>query len=249
LTHGHVWPDWLKNILPTTSTHHEAITGYFATFEPEAPGPPKTKEQRQGPARARKPRNTCKKCNSGWMSGIEDDAIAVATPLIKGDDFQLTSEGQQTLASFLCLITMRLQFLGPMRPIPAEDRIFLKEHLEPPPIWAVWIAKYTGKEPDEHWSRFCALQVVSQDDSTPADKMGPHYCNTQTTTLVMGKLCAHLFSSTVQPILGYDGVRLTRIWPRSGFDLNTKFLPAIDDNAVVALHETLAANSIPVRRA
>jgi hypothetical protein len=77
--------------------------------------------------------------------------------------------------------------------------------------------------------------------------MSPDYCNTQCTTLVIGKLCVHLFSSTVQPVLGYDGVRLSRIWPRSGFNLNTAFLPTIADDAAIALHETLAANRKPLR--
>jgi hypothetical protein len=112
LTKGHVWPNWLKNILPTTSPHHEITAGYFNTFELEVLGLPKTKEEKQGPARSRKPRNTCQSCNSGWMSIIENDAIAFATPLIKGDDFQLTDEGQRRLAAFFCLITMRLQSLS-----------------------------------------------------------------------------------------------------------------------------------------
>ena len=248
LSKGHVWPDWLKNILPTTATHHEVTTGYFATFEPEVPGPPKTIEEKHGPARSRKPRNTCKKCNSGWMSGIENAAIRFAPPLIKGEDFQLTEEAQRTLAAFFCLITMRLQFLGAMRPIPAWDRLYLKEHLEPPPLWFVWIAEYIGEKPDDHWSRFCGLQVVSPNDSTPADKIGTDYCNTQCTTLVIGKLCVHLFSSTVDPVLGYEGIRLSQIWPRSGFALNTAFLPTIADDRVIALHESVAANSVPLRR-
>ncbi len=247
VTKGHVWPDWLKKILPTTASHHEITTGYFATFEPEVLGLPKTKEEKQGPARSRKPRNTCAKCNSEWMSGVETAAIPFATPLIKGDDFQLNGEGQHILAAFFSLIAMRLQFLGDMRPIPAWDRLYLKEHLEPPPLWGIWIAKYIGEKPDDHWSRFCGLQVVFPDDLPPADKMGADYCNTQCTTLVINKLCAYLFSSTVQPVIGIEGIRLTRIWPPSGFSLNTAFLPTIGDDAVIALHETLAANSKPLR--
>ncbi|OIQ73474.1 hypothetical protein GALL_448880 [mine drainage metagenome] len=77
--------------------------------------------------------------------------------------------------------------------------------------------------------------------------MGADYCNTQCTTLVIGKLCAHLFSSTVQPVLGYEGISLTRIWPPSGFGLSTAFLPTISDDEVVTLRESLAANSKPLR--
>ena len=41
LTKGHVWPDWLNNILPRTATRHEEVVGEFSTFTPEVPGPPK----------------------------------------------------------------------------------------------------------------------------------------------------------------------------------------------------------------
>jgi hypothetical protein len=250
LTKGHVWPDWLNRIMPYTATHHEETTGYFSTFEPEVPGPPQTKRERQGHARSRKPRNTCLKCNGGWMNGIEDAAIPVASPLILGDnDFHLADHGQRLLAAFLCLISMRMQFLGSMRPIPQSDRRYLKDHHQPPPLWVIWIARFDGEKPDDHWSRFCGLQVVSEFESTPADKIGVEYCNTQCTTMVIGKLCAHLFSSTVSPVLGYDGIRLTKIWPPSGYDINTRFLPGIDDEHVVWLHEALARESKPLPRA
>jgi hypothetical protein len=183
------------------------------------------------------------------MSGIEGAAVQVATPLILGNSFQLTHQNQQLLAAFLCLISMRLQFLGSMRPIPQSDRLYLKQNLHPPPLWMIWIARFAGEKADDHWSRFCGLQVVSQFDSTPPDKIGVEYCNTHCTTLVIGKLCAHLFSSTVSPVHGYEGIQLTRIWPPSGYDINTEFLPAVDGEQVIWLHEALARESKPLPRA
>ena len=244
LTHGHVWPDWLNNILPYTATHHEETTGIFSTFVPEVPGPEKRVRMRQGHARSRKPRNTCGKCNSGWMSQIEDEVIPVATSLINGELFQLDEISQRKLAAFLCLISMRLEFLGRMRAIPPSDRLYLREHHVPPVMWTIWITKYGGKRPDEHWSRYCGMQV----GSTPADKVGPDYCNTQVTTLVIGQLCAHLFSSTETPILGYEGVRLARIWPLTGLGINTQFLPSLNDSEVISLHEAFARESVPISR-
>ncbi len=244
LTHGHVWPGWLNNILPTTATHHDQITGIFTTFTPEVPGPPKTIKQRQGHARSRKPRNTCKKCNSEWMSTIEDEAIPYATPLIGGQTFVLNDGGQRSLAAFFCLISMRLEFLGSLRAIPPTDRLYLKEYREPPPMWCVWIAKYGGDKPDDHWSRYIGMQV----GSTPAEKVGPEHCNMQVTTMVVGQLCAHLYSSTVSPLLGYEGIRLTRIWPLTGLSIDARFLPVLDDATVVALQEALARESKPMMR-
>jgi hypothetical protein len=244
LTKGHVWPDWLNNILPYTASHHEQTTGLFSTFVPEVPGPEKSVKVRQGHARSRKPRNTCGKCNSGWMSGIENDVIPAATQLIKGETFRFGESNQRQLAAFLCLISMRLEFLGIMRAIPAIDRHYLKDHLEPPVMWTIWVAAYAGAKPDEHWSRYCAMQV----GSTPADIVGPEHCNTQVTTLVIGKLCAHLYSSTETPVLGYEGIQLTRIWPTSGLSIDTRFLPPLTDEDVVSLHEAFARESVPISK-
>jgi len=179
------------------------------------------------------------------MSRIENNAISVGTKLIKGDEFLLDTEGQRKLAAFLCLMAMRLEFLGRMRAIPPSDRVFLKDHGEPPGLWTIWIAGYRGENADEHWSRYCGMQI----GSTPAEKVGPDYCNTQVTTMVIGKLCAHLFSSTETPILGYEGIRLMRVWPLTDLDMNTRFLPTIPENAILWLHEALARESTPISKA
>jgi hypothetical protein len=176
------------------------------------------------------------------MSIIEDEAIPVASSLIKGETFLLDEDSQHKLAAFLCLISMRLQFLGRMHAIPAVDRLYLKENGCPPALWAIWLARYAGEKPDEHWSRFLGMQL----GSTPTDKVGPDHCNTQVTTLVIGKLCAHLFSSTETPVLGYEGIRLTRIWPPTGLGIGTEFIPPVTDKAIIWLHEALARESKPL---
>jgi hypothetical protein len=245
VTKGHVWPDWLNNVLPYTATHHEQATGIFSTFTPDVPGPPKSFRQRQGHARSRKPRNTCGKCNGGWMSRIESDVIPIATPLILGRQCRVTEEGQRKPAAFLCLVSMRTEYLGELRAIPPEDRRYLMEHFEPPALWFVWIARYAGNKPDEHWSRYCGMQLCSE-GTGPVSEVGPEHCNTQVTTMVLGKLCTHVFSSTETPVLGYEGIRMTRIWPQSGFVIDTRFLPTWDDAAVLWLHEALARESTPL---
>jgi hypothetical protein len=178
------------------------------------------------------------------MSSLESEVIPIATPLITGKDFQLDEVSQRKLAAFLCLISMRLEFLGEMRAIPPNDRLYLREYSVPPAMWTIWITKYVGEKPEDNWSRYTGMQV----GSVPTNKVGPEHCNTQVTTMVMGTLCAHLFSSTETPILGYEGVRLTRIWPLSGLGINTRHLPALDDKQVLWLHEAFARESVPITK-
>lgn len=238
VTHGHVWPDWLNKILPRTATHHEEINGELLTFTPDIPVLPKSKTLREGQTRSRKPRNTCGRCNGGWMSGIEDASIPFAAPLIQGDSVVLTPHAQQVLASFLCLIVMRLEFLGKARVIPMQERLLLKQTLIPPHNWKIWVARFTGN-PDDHASHRCSIQLSTGDNLPPPDRVGLDYCNAQTTTIVLGNLCAHLFSS-VEPIMdGYEGISLTRLWPLTGLSIQSDFIPTIDGTTLVWLQEAL----------
>jgi hypothetical protein len=43
------------------------------------------------------------------------------------------------------------------------------------------------------------------------------------------------------PFIEYDGARLAKIWPLTGYDINTQFLPTISDKGVLSLAEALPA--------
>lgn len=244
LTKGHVWPKWIGKVLPVTASHHDLVVGKWETFTSTLPGPEYSVEERQGSARARKPRNTCKDCNGGWMSNIEGAAIKPLTPLIHGIDIPVRMAEQRAIAALLCLINMRLEFLGAFRAIPASDRRELRKTSLPPSGWCIWLARFTGEKGEELVSRYCGMMAG---ELTPPKDIGPEHCNTQATTLVIGKICAHLFRSTFVPFIEYDGARLTKIWPLTGFDIQSQFMPTISNAGVVSLAETLAraANETP----
>jgi hypothetical protein len=251
LTKSHIWPEWLQRYLPNLPATHLQITGEFNTFEPKRKPQLAQRRVRQGHASTRKPRNTCLKCNRDWMRNIEESAMAPIIPLIQGAREQsalpstmLNASGQRALAAFLCLITIRLEFTNPeTQAATPSDREWLMEKLEPPPFWQIWIAEYTGRDPGEHWCRHSGLQLVS----SPDEVMGSYKCDTQVTTLVIGKLCAHTFSSTTMPTFeGYEGARLCRIWPLSGWDIDCRYLPTINDRSVLSLAEALAREIPPV---
>jgi hypothetical protein len=179
LTKSHVWPSWLNPILPPTSTHHEHEIGRFYTFISAVKGPAHSKQIRQGHARSRKPRNTCLRCNSGWMSGIESIAKHATVPLIQDSQLLLTTFAQRWVATLLCLITIRFAFLtGDMNPVSPEERDWLRYYREPSRHWHIWIGRFDGDNPDSHWARSYAAQL----ESAPTDKVGPEYCNAQVTS-------------------------------------------------------------------
>ena len=179
------------------------------------------------------------------MSVIEGLARPSGARLLLGEPQLLDLIQQDIIASLLTLITMRLEFLGDMRAIPDQERNRLRLNRVPSADWKIWIAEFHGDDGDQHWSRTYAAQM----DSKPTDKVGPEYCNVRVTTLVLGKLCAHLFYSPIIDFQGYEGVELAQIWPRQSGYIDTSGLPLRTGKEVLFLHEAFARESRPMPQA
>jgi hypothetical protein len=241
LTKGHIWPDSFGKIIPSDARYHEQKIDGFVTFESDIPGPPKWERVGTGPLQKRPPRNTCAKCNTGWMSKIEEAALPAIKPLLVGERTFLDLSSQQKLASVLTLISMRVELIAyGMRSIPKSEKDELRKNPLPTPNWRIWIARHAGKDLKDFRFRFTAMQVAS-DKSTLM--RGPEHCNTHITSLIAGQLYVHVFFSTVWPEFpGYPDVSLIKLWPPSGFDIDTGLLPSFSDEAEIRLHETISRN-------
>jgi hypothetical protein len=137
---------------------------------------------------------------------------------------------------------MRLEFLGTMRAVTQSDRDWLRQHLWPNDHWKIWITWFCGQRLDDHFAKYYAAQLGHPD---PPVNVGAQYCNVQVVTLVLGELCAHSIYSPIIDLdtFGYENVPLVSVWPPSRFDLDTERMPALDDKAVLWLHETFARES------
>lgn len=239
LTHGHIWPEWIGESMPFEDKQHIQIIGHTYTFTPRMKTPRAQRIVKQGHGTSRKPRNTCRDCNGGWMSRIEGAAKPVALSLMQGRPILLGIAEQMLLASLLCLITVRNEFSALAAiAVPAEERAWLRTQLTPPwKNWKIWIARYVGARLNEHWVLHYPMHI----DSEPGAETGPHKTNTQTTTLVIGQLCAHVFSSTIigEDFPGYEGINLCQIWPPSQFGIEWRSVPAYGEPALFALAEAL----------
>lgn len=236
LTKSHIWPEWAEAILPQTATHHQQIVGEFLTFKPIAKGPEYFQKVKQGHVGTRKPRNTCQTCNSGWMRLIEENTMPFLDSLLLAKPYSVGLAEQQMLAALLCLVSMRLEVSwrdGP-KAIPQSDLKWLMENPEPPTNWKIWIGKYVGSQAIDQ--QHTPMQIASSPDVT----IGVEYCNTQVTSLVVGQFYAHLFSSTVwKDFPGYEGIDLVQLWPLKHRIIPVQSLPAIFEQEVIPLHETI----------
>jgi hypothetical protein len=236
LSKGHIWPECFGEILPSDAKYHEEKVGYFNTFETTVPGPEKFKRVGTGPLQKRRPRNTCIKCNGGWMSILEKASLPVVRPLVLGESSLLDTRGMNLLAPMLALVSLRVELTAKsMRAVPQSEIKNLMENGRPSANWRIWIARHSG--PMDCAYRYTAMQIESE----PTAKFGPEYCNTQVTTLFVDQLYAHLLFSTTWPnFQGYEGVSLTQIWPANDLYIRTEFLPLMTEQDGVLLHEAIS---------
>ena len=133
LTKSHVWPEWTEAILPATATHHEQVIGEFATFIPKVGGPPQFQEAKRRVMSERGNRVIRAKNAMASGCGISKKQLCHLFPiLLLGRPCLLDTIRQRLLASFLCLVSMRVEFGSRgMRTIPAADRQWLMTRGEP----------------------------------------------------------------------------------------------------------------------
>jgi hypothetical protein len=183
-TKGHVWPKWMLKVLPNKANQRINVQGFYRTFQP---APTKTtplnRVLRQGRGGTQKTRNTCLKCNGGWMSVIEGNAKPTLERLIKGEYFQLSANEQQKIAALISLVTMRGEFLDRRLAIPASDRKWIEENGTPPAGWKIWISWFVGVRGAEFWYNRSTVQLADKDTPPPG---GPPSYNTQASTFVLG---------------------------------------------------------------
>src|SRR5262249_39501881 len=123
---------------------------------------------------------------------------------------------------------------------PDADVDHLRTKLEPPPSWRIWITRFAGIA-DGYYSAHTAMQRAAL-----GGPVGIGRCNEQVSTFVVGRLCAHLFSSVSSMEFDrYEGIEQTRIWPASGFDIISDFIPQITLDQVDELHEAVAKAGYP----
>lgn len=233
LTKQHIWPKWLKEINQPEVTSHTQVLANTDHRNPAAPTP--EVRRRQGHSGTRTARKVCKTCNNGWIERLEERVRGPVTKLMQGEPITLDLDTQRLLAAWLTLVTMMVEFtdLGTLASTP-ESYAYLYQIGEPPPGWKVWMAKYSGDAPGDHVVRHLGLQLTPFPDVS----VKAYKCDTQVTTFVIERLCAHTFCST--QFSGTEGddyvlIDLPQIWPPTGSAIDWASTRQLTDSGVVSL--------------
>jgi hypothetical protein len=216
LTKEHIWPKWLNPYLPKNVVNHEI---YFETIFPDRSK--HETEIRSGSVQSGRVRRVCLSCNTGWMSDLQEETKPILLPLILGEDSTLTHKSQSTLSAWIAMLTMVAEFLdktGTRIAISRNDRMFLKTNLAAPPSMKIWIGYYKRDKWLGVWAH-ATFPIRSEENAPQRSELGVDFPNTQTTTIVIGKLYAHILSSDIarivrrQEIVGNRRQLLYRIHP------------------------------------
>ena len=235
LTKGHIWPDWIDKSLGSTAAGHLQENGVFYTLDTELPKTPFSLTDRQGSAGQRKPRNTCLACNGGWMSKIEDAAKRATESLMLGSSVLLSPLDTMNIATLLCIIAVRMEFIGEERAVSQKERDYLRLNKFPSQSWRVWLANFNGPDPKELYSRKYGLAF----SPLPGDAINPEECNVYVSTHIVGKLCAHVVYCPVSDFGGYDrSLALCQVWPLPRFYVDSSAISVL--NGYDELHEAIA---------
>jgi hypothetical protein len=91
------------------------------------------------------PKTVCGRCNSGWMSQIENSAQKYLTPLVSGSPTRLGGEAQRAIATWSALKAIVASSIT--RTKPSLDREWIEwmfVHRQTPPAWQVLLSAYVG---------------------------------------------------------------------------------------------------------
>src|SRR6202044_1184238 len=87
-----------------------------------------------------------------WMRHIEEYARPYIEYLMAGDRLLLEPVHQYAVATFLCLVAVRIDASARIaHPIPVSDHEHLIQNREPGPSWKIWIMRYLDGDGTDYW--------------------------------------------------------------------------------------------------
>lgn len=232
-TREHIWADWLCQYIPKDLVNHtasESVVNPDLSIE-------KTEKRWGGDPRSRRLQIVCGDCNHHWMSELQTAVKPTLIPLILGEKAFVNKDAQRTLAAWATMTIISAEYLYPNRATSAvTDRRWLFKYKTAPRNYRIWIGAYERKNWPAHWVHN-SMRITEQEgvqgwtvhpDGTPRS-------NTQTVTLIVGKLFIHLFSCPFPEILEgrklvqFVENRLIQIWPPRHSFLTWPPVPPLND--------------------
>jgi hypothetical protein len=196
LSKQHIWPDWLKKVIPRDEDKNTQLLYGYEYFPEDRIAIFPDIKIRQGYIGTRKIRNVCIKCNNGWMSQIEERVRPKITSMIHGDMSTLNASGQKDIASWIIMTSIMAEYTDiKAQAISEEYRETLFKTSNPPDGgWLIWLGKYNSSE----WKfryRHHGGAVATHQEFEELKQKGKIPPNMQSTCFVFGQLFINFISA------------------------------------------------------
>jgi hypothetical protein len=239
LTKEHVWPKWLRSVLDpslTTRRHFCSTSGL---------GRRRTFTHQSGTIESRRLRIVCERCNTGWMSRLQNNAKSRLLPLIRGQHVSLTEADHKILAAWSMMFAMIIEFFDPATLATTQrERMEFSRIPVPNDDWMVWF----GIADDfpwafHHYGWFFERKAAAVDLSKPPSVVLPR-CTSQSTAIRVGKLLVLTYSTRARaptPGINVDPTSfavkhgLHLIWPLATTGLNASPLRHLTKAEVIEI--------------
>jgi hypothetical protein len=188
MTEEHLWSEWMHPYLPqlmnakVQAGRQIVRRGKIMSENMIRPGHVFTKRFRL----------VCKRCNTGWMSGVETDVKRILIPLLQGQPIMLRRGDRKKLAIWIALKVMVAECIDPSDAVLDQfARDDFKMLLKIPRQLKIWIGKhdlpnwYTG-----FWHRTLLANLNPEFPQSG-------FKNIQTTTFGIGHLFVFSFATTL----------------------------------------------------
>ena len=187
----------------------------------------------------------CEKCNSGWISRLENDTKPIVKELLSGHVVGMDRNKQELLSRWILEVNVMIEYTDRKTiAITESDRKMIKNGMIPEG-WKIWIG-YCESKNWEFRFRHNAANVVRKSDYKKGS--GIHEkCNIQFTTIGIGRLYIHTiksYSEFLNPTINnYEDLGLMQIcpfvkdipvtiMPRRISDMNAEIIPDMIYNQI-----------------
>jgi hypothetical protein len=190
LTREHVMPQWLTNVLPEQAR----FRGQDQQVVLQPPGGDRSRimlphREVKEAFNAMTVKAVCRNCNGGWMSGLEEAARPLLSPLIRGESQLLGKDDVIAVASWTVKTALMAQLTG-VEGAAAMSSVYHAFYHDRIPaqnsvVWAAGIGS-------EEWALRCELVgalIVTDEDKESIVPDDP--VNTLSATLGIGHLLLH----------------------------------------------------------
>lgn len=191
-TAEHIFGQWMRDHFPSAFPDTEHLTSFtdYRTGEPVS-SMAKGRMNRKGVSpHGQQLRIVCEPCNNEWMSQLQNRAKEPLISLMRNDWSKLDVQSIQSVAAWLAMVTMCLEFADPKtQAIPLVERQHLMSTGTPPANWIICVGRCrTESAPGTMWHRAAMLMPEGQDFP---QSLRPNY---QTTTICLEAAFGHVLS-------------------------------------------------------